>query len=186
MVLARVVVFSLSVMMTEGDVTKANVLCQSCRGFTLFIETSLLFLNISSSPLKFPLCPRQLCSSSWRQGIGVIGELVTELFVSPISAIPQGADLSCPIPRYFSLSSSSGGPSSLQSSPCSLSGEPAGHPVGGFVAWFTSFTDNCHLQSCSAAATCHERLQKKRWLSFQQQSLSLTQPAHWCWWNKDV
>ena len=137
MVLARVV----TVMMTEGDVTKANVLCQSCRGFTLFIETSLLFLNISSSPLKFPLCPRQLCSSSWRQGIGVIGELVTELFVSPISAIPQGADLSCPIPRYFSLSSSSGGPSILQQlqsspleDPCSLSGGPPGFPVGGFVA----------------------------------------------------
>ena len=125
----------------------------------------------------FPLCARQLCASSWRQGIGVIGELVTELFVSPISAIPPGADLSCPIPQYFSLSSSSGGPSILQQlqsspleDPCSLSGGPPGFPVGGFVAWFTSFTDNCHLQSCSAAATCHERVQKKRWLSFQQQS----------------
>ena len=88
------------------------------------LSRSVTSLETFDTQLNFPFCPRQLCVSSWRQGIGVIGELVTELFVSPISAIPPGADLSCPIPRYFSLSSSSGGPS-----PATAPAFPLGGPL---------------------------------------------------------
>ena len=98
----------------------------SFRGFIQLFHLSRPVTNLEAfeTQLNFPFCPRQLCVSSWRQGIGVIGELVTELFVSPISAIPPGADLSCPIPRYFSLSSSSGGPS-----PATAPAFPLGGPL---------------------------------------------------------
>ena len=129
----------------------------------------------SSISAGIPPFLKQLWVSSRREGIGVIGELVTELFVSPISAIPPGADLSCPIPRYFSLSSNSGGPTNQpMPQPLLPLRTPAGWlkppvalrvvvgivdivvevvelllplSVGRFVAWFTSFTDNSHLQS---------------------------------------
>ena len=106
----------------------------------------------------FPLCARQLCASSWRQGIGVIGELVTELFVSPISAIPPGADLSCPIPQYFSLSSSSGGPSCSSTilppwrTPAAWLEDPWGSP------WDASSPD---LPLSLIIATCSAALQQR-------------------------
>ena len=106
----------------------------------------------------FPLCARQLCASSWRQGIGVIGELVTELFVSPISAIPPGADLSCPIPQYFSLSSSSGGPSCSSTilppwrTPAACLEDPRGSP------WEVSSPD---LPLSLIIATCRVALQPR-------------------------
>ena len=80
--------------------------------------------------------------------------------MSPISAIPQGADLSCPIPRYFSLSTSSGGPalSSNSSSlppwrtPAACLEDPRGSP------WEVSSPD---LPLSLIIATCRVALQPR-------------------------